>query len=113
LFIEFIGFIKFISSFLFLHIIYIFDRFHFRNTTRMRTCLPFWAHRQFLRSPSRSPRLPSYAKNVAVAMLNIEDSDPHEESCYSSKINLQRKGVQIYIDDKVKDSFMSSVFSNE
>jgi hypothetical protein len=90
-----------------------FHRFDFRNTTRKRTYLPFWAHRQFLRSPSRSPRLPSYAENVAIAMLNIEDSDPDEESCYSSKINSQCKGVQIYIDDEAKDSFMSSVFSDE
>jgi len=90
-----------------------FHQFDFRNTTRKRTCFPFWAHRQFLRSPSRSTRLPSYAENVAIAMLNIEDSDPDEESCYSSKINSQCKGVQIYIDDEAKDSFMSSVFSDE
>ena len=51
----------------------------------MKTCLPFWAHKQFLRSPHRSPRLPSYAENVAIAILNIEDSDPNEESCIVSK----------------------------
>ena len=73
----------------------------------------FWAHRLFLRSPSHSSRLPSYAKNVAIAMLNIEDSDPDEESCYSFKINLQYKGVQIYIDDEAKNSFMSSATSDE
>ena len=81
------------------------------------TCLPFWAHRQFLQSPSHSLRLPSYAENVAIAMLNIEDSDPDEEFCYNSKINLQCKGVQIYIyiyiDVKAKDSFMSTATSDE
>jgi hypothetical protein len=46
-------------------------------------------------------------------MLNIEDSDPDEESCYSFKINLQYKGVQIYIDDEAKNSFMSSATSDE
>ena len=81
--------------------------------TGKRTCVPFWAHRQFLRSPSRSPRLPSYAENVAIAMLNLEDSDPNEESCYSSKINSQCKGARIYIDDEAKDSFMSSATSDE
>ena len=70
-------------------------------------------HRLFLQSPSRSPRLPSYAENVAIAMLNIEDSDPYEKSCYSSKINLQFKCVQIYIDDEAKNSFMSSATSDE
>jgi len=90
-----------------------FHRFDFRNTIGKRTCLPFWAHRQFLRSPSRSPRLPSYAENVAIAMLNLEDSDPNEESCYSSKINLQCKGARIYIDDEAKDSFMSSATIDE
>ena len=49
--------------------------------------------KQFLWSPSRSPLLPSYAKNVAIAMLNIKDSDPNEESCYSSKINSQHIGI--------------------
>ena len=78
------------------------------NMTGKRKCLPFWAHRQFLRSPSRSPCLPSYAENVAIAMLNIEDSDSKEESRYSSKINSQRIGVQIYIDDEAKDSSMST-----
>ena len=81
--------------------------------TRKRTCLPFWAHRHFLRNPSCSPHLPSYAENVAIAMLNIKDLDPNEESCYSSKINLQCIGVQIYIDDKAKDSFMFNATSNE
>jgi hypothetical protein len=46
-------------------------------------------------------------------MLNIEDSDPDEETCYTSKINSQCKGVQIYIDDEAKDSFMSSAASDE
>jgi hypothetical protein len=46
-------------------------------------------------------------------MLNIEDSDLDEESCYSSKINSQWKGVQIYIDDEAKDSFMSGATSDE
>jgi hypothetical protein len=77
------------------------------------TCLPFWAHRQFLQSPSRSMRLPSYAEKVAIVMLNIEDSNLDEESCYSSKINSQWKGVQIYIDDEAKDSFMSNATSDE
>jgi hypothetical protein len=90
-----------------------FDQFDFRITMGKRTCLPFSAHRQFLRSPSRSPCLPSYAKNVAIAMLNIKDSDPNEESCYSSKINSQCKGAKIYIDDEAKDSFMSSATSDE
>ena len=97
----------------FFKFIYIVDRFYFRNTTRKRSCLPFWTHKQFLQSPSRSPRLPSYAENVAIAMLNIEDSDPNEESWYSSKINLQCIGVQIYIDDEAKDSFMSNAISDE
>ena len=90
-----------------------FDRFDFMNTIGKRTCLSYWAHRQFLRSPSRSSRLPSYAKNVAIAMLNIEDSDPNEESCYISKINSQCKGAQIYIDDEAKYSFMSSATNHE
>jgi hypothetical protein len=45
--------------------------------------------------------------------MNIEDSDPDEESCYSSKINSQWKGVQIYIDDEAKDNFMSNATSDE
>jgi hypothetical protein len=77
------------------------------------TCLPFWAHRQFLRSPNCSPRLSSYAENVAIAMFNIEDLDLNEESSYSSKINSQSIGVQIYIDDEAKDSFMSNATSDE
>jgi hypothetical protein len=48
-----------------------------------------------------------------VTSTNIEDSDPDEESCYSSKINSQCRGVQIHIDDEAKYSFMSSVFSDE
>jgi hypothetical protein len=72
-----------------------------------------FGHRQILRSPSCSPRLPSYAENVAIAMLIIEDPDSNEESCYSSKINSQHIGVQIYIDDKAKDSNMSSATSVE
>ena len=54
-----------------------------------------------------------YAGNVAIAMLNIEDSDPNEESCFSSKINSQCKGAQTYIDDEAKDSFMSSATCDE
>ena len=81
--------------------------------TGKRICVSFWAHKQFLRSPSHSPHLPSYAENVAIAMLNIEDSDPNEESFFRSKINLQCKGAQIYIDDEAKDSFMSSATSDE
>jgi hypothetical protein len=46
-------------------------------------------------------------------MLNIEDLDPDEESCYTSKINSQCKGVQIYIDNEAKDSFMSSATGDE
>ena len=91
-------------SFLSLQIYYIFDRFYFGKTARMRTCLPFSAHRLFLRIPSRSPHLPSCAENVAIAMLNIEASDPNEEYCYSFKINLKCIGVQIYIDDEAKDN---------
>ena len=48
--------------------------------TGKRTCFPFWAHKKFLQSASHSPRLPSYAENVAIAMLNIEDSDPNEKT---------------------------------
>jgi hypothetical protein len=58
-------------------------------------------------------RLPSYAENVAIAMLNVKDSDLDDKSCYSFKINSQWKGVQIYIDDEAKDSFMSSATSDE
>ena len=83
------------------------------NTTGKRTCVPFWAYRQFLQSPNRSPSLPSYAQNTAIAMLNIKDLDPNEESCYSSKINSQCKVTQIYIYDKEKNSFMSSATSDE
>jgi len=46
-------------------------------------------------------------------MLIIEDSDSNEESCYSSKINSQHIGVQIYIDDEAKDSNMSSATSDD
>ena len=113
MFIQFIHFISPLVHFYFFKIIYIFDRFYFRNTTEKRTCLPFWAHRQFLRSPSRSPCLPSYAENVAIAMSNMEDLDPNEESCYSSKINSQCIGVQIYIDDEAKDIFMFNATSDE
>jgi hypothetical protein len=74
-------------------------------------CLPFWAHRQLLRSPNCSLRLSSYAENVAI--LNIEDLDPNEESSYSSRINSQSIGIQIYIDDEAKDSFMSNATSDE
>ena len=38
------------------------------------------AHTQFLQSPNRSLHLPSYAKNVAIAMLTIKNEDPNEES---------------------------------
>ena len=46
-------------------------------------------------------------------MLNIEDSDSNEESCYNSKINSQCIGVQIYIDDKAQNGNMSSATSDE
>ena len=46
-------------------------------------------------------------------MLNIEDSGLDEESCYTSKINLQCKGAQIYINDEAKDSFMSNATDDE
>ena len=58
-------------------------------------------------------RLPSYVENVVILMLNIEDLDPNEESCYSSKLHLQCIGVQIYIDDEAKDSNMSNATSDE
>jgi hypothetical protein len=45
--------------------------------------------------------------------MNIKDSDPDEESCFSSKINSQWKDVQIYIDDNAKNSFMSSDTNGE
>ena len=45
--------------------------------------------------------------------IRNDDSDPNEESLYNSKINSQCIGVQIYIDDKAKDSFMSNAISNE
>jgi hypothetical protein len=46
-------------------------------------------------------------------MLIIEDSDPNEEPCYSSKINSQCIGVQIYINDEAKDSFMPNATKDE
>jgi hypothetical protein len=55
----------------------------------------------------------SYAKNVAFAMLKIKYSDPNEKSCYSSKINSQCIGVQIYISDEPKYSFMSTATSDQ
>ena len=79
----------------FYNFIYIFDLIDFKITTRKRKCLPFWANRQFLRSPSHNPRLPSYAENVAITMLNIKDSETNEESWYSCKINSQCMDVQI------------------
>ena len=54
---------------------------------------PIWAHKQSLRSLSHTPRVPSYVENFAIAMLNIKDLDPNEESCYGSKINWQCIGV--------------------
>ena len=74
---------------------------------------PVLDYRDFLQSPSRSPCLPSYAKNVAIAMSNVEDLDPNEESCYSSNINSQCIGVWRYIDDEAKDSFRSNATSDE
>jgi hypothetical protein len=53
------------------------------------------------------------SENVAIAMLNIEDSNQNKKYCYTFIINLQWKGVQIYIDDEAKDSFMSSATSDE
>ena len=81
------------------------------NTIGKRKCLSFWAGRQFLRSPRCSPRDPSYAENVAIAMLNIKDLDPNEESSYSSKINLQCIGVQMYTNDEAKDRNMSTALA--
>ena len=74
---------------------------------------PILDYRDFIRSPSRCPRLPSYAENVAIAMSNMEDLDPNEESCYSSKMNSQCIGVRRYRDDEAEDSFMSNATSDE
>ena len=80
--------------FYFFKFIYIFDRFYFKENDLKEDKFPVLGTRQFLRSPSRSPRLPSYIANVAIAMLNIKNSDPNEQSCYSSKINSKCIGVQ-------------------
>jgi hypothetical protein len=55
----------------------------------------------------------TYHVSIFILTHEYKNLDPYEESCYSSKINSQWKGVQIYIDDEAKNSFMSSATSDE